>query len=131
MPRILFADDGVTVMTLSGPLLGDPDLELDVVTDGRTALDRLTAAPDAYELVVLGYDLPEISGGDCAAIIRKLLRRLPVLILTDPLGQAQRVELGSAGVPGHHILEKPTDPASFSDWVRRALAQSAPRRSRS
>ena len=128
MRKILFADDGVTVMNLSGPLLGDPDLELDVVTDGRTALDRLAATPDAYNLVILGYDLPEISGPDCAAFIRKLLRRLPVLVLTDPLDQDQRDELASAGVIGHHILEKPADAESFSAWVKGALAQAPPRR---
>ena len=123
MPRILLAEDGLTAMNLAGPLFDDPDLELDVVTSGRSALDRLTETPKAYGLVILGYDLPEISGPECIAFIRKMFRRLPILVLSDTTGAERVNELARLGVHQTDILEKPTDPKTFAAWVQKALSE--------
>ena len=123
MPRILFAEDGPTAMDLAGGLFDDPDIELDVVTDGRSALDRLNAAPKAYDLVVLGYDLSEISGPDCITFIRQVHRRLPVLVLSETLGEATVQNLADLGVRRKHILQKPTTREAFAGWVQAALAE--------
>ena len=122
MSRILFAEDGPTAMDLAGGLFDDPDLELDVVTDGRSALDRLTGAPSAYDLVILGYDLPEIGGPGCIAFLRKMFRRLPILVLSETLQEAHLKELADLGVRRSEILEKPTDRERFAAWVREALS---------
>lgn len=122
MVRILFAEDGLTAMNLAGGLFDNPDIALDVVTDGRSALDRVNAEPNAYGLVVLGYNLPEISGPECAAFLKKMYRRLPVLMLTDA-GDDDRIgELLRIGIRKPHILQKPTDRNTFAAWVQQALA---------
>ena len=129
MPRILFAEDGLTAMELAGSLFDDPGLELDVVTDGRSALDRLAEAPKAYDLVILGYDLPEVAGPDCIAFLRKMFRRLPILVLSETLQEARLKELADLGVRPSEILEKPADRERFAAWVREALSDRRPRRS--
>lgn len=123
MPKILFAEDGVTVMNLSGALFDNPDLNLDVVTDGRSALNRIAGAPKAYDLVILGYDLPEISGPECATFLRSMFRRLPILVLSETVDEARLNELEKSGVRRDYILQKPTDPETFAAWVNRALAE--------
>ncbi len=129
MPRILFAEDGLTVMSLSGGLFEDASIVLDVVTDGRSALDRLNAEPSAYDLVILGDDLPEISGFDCAAFIQKMYRRLPVLMLANRLDDDRMRHLSQVGIRKQHVMLKPTDQTSFAAWVHQALSEAPSRRS--
>jgi two-component system, sensor histidine kinase and response regulator len=128
MPRILFAEDGPTVMQLSGHLLDDANLIIDVAVNGRKALDLINAEPSAYQLVILGEHLPDVSGTECARFLRQMYRRLPLLMLVSQLTEARRSELGAAGFRARHLLEKPCDPNVFAQWVQNALAE-APLRS--
>ena len=121
MPRILLAEDGPTAMTLAGGLFDHRNVELDVVTDGRSALETLAANPRAYALVILAYDLPEISGLDCIRFIRKMLARLQLLVLIENPAPEHLDELAALGISGGQILEKPATPESLADRVGRIL----------
>ena len=121
MRRLLLAEDGPTAMDLAGGLFDDPAIALDVVTDGRSALDRVNAAVGAYDLVVLNYDLPEISGPECIAFLRGMYRRLPILVLSDTDDAERLSDLARLGIRRSHILRKPTRPEAFAAWVRNAL----------
>jgi len=127
MPRILFAEHGPTVMQLSGELLGDDSLTIDVATNGRQALDLVNAEPSGYQLVILGENLPDVSGIECATFLRQMYRRLPILMLVESLTNDRRRELGQVGLRPKHLLEKPTTPIAFAQWVQQAL-QEAPQR---
>ncbi|MFT5368360.1 MAG: CheY-like chemotaxis protein [Candidatus Latescibacterota bacterium] len=127
MPRILFAEDGPTVMQLSIELLGDDNLTIDVATNGRQALDLINAESSAYQLVILGETLSDVSGPECVAFLRQMYRRLPTLMLVDPLTDDRRLEFGKVGLRPKHLLEKPTDPTTFAQWVQQALAEAPPR----
>ncbi len=134
MSRILLAEDGPTAIDLAGALFDTPGLELDVVTNGRSALGRLTrlpaaqdaaqaGAPRAYALVVLSYTLPEISGPECIAFIRSMFPRLTILVLSDTTDAKRLGELARLGIRRGHILQKPTDRKTFAAWVRNALKE--------
>ncbi len=128
MPRILFADDSLTIMKLSGALLDDPDLILDTATDGRSALNRVSDLAGKYDLVVLGYEIPETPATECVRFLRRMFRRLPVLVLTDTADQAQLDELVEIGVSKDRILSPNSGPETFAAWVREALARAAAQR---
>ena len=130
MPRILLAEDGPTAMGLVGALFENPDLDLDVVTDGRSVLERVSAAPSAYSLVVLSYDLPEISGPECAAFLRRMLPQLPIFMLLETIDEARLSELAQLGIGRARILKSPADPETFAAWINSALAETPPRRRR-
>lgn len=121
MPRILLAEDGPTAMTLAGGLFDHRNVELDVVTDGRSALETLAANPRAYALVILAYDLPEISGPDCIRFIRKMLARLPLLVLIESPCPERLQELADLGISRGHVMEKPTTPVSLAVRVGKLL----------
>ncbi len=114
MPRILLAEDGPTAMTLAGGLFDHRDVELDVVTDGRSALERLAENPKGYALVILAYELPEISGVDCIRFIRRMFARLPVLVLLDTPDQERVSELADLDISRGQILVKPATPESLA-----------------
>lgn len=109
-------------MTLAGGLFDHPNVELDVVTDGRSALETLAANPKGYALVILAYDLPEICGVDCIRFIRKMFARLPVLVLVDTPDQERVNELADLGISRGHILEKPATPESLAVRVRNLIS---------
>ena len=123
MPKILLAEDGLTAMNLAGGLFDDSTVELDVVTDGRSALERVNGIAGAYDLVILGYDLREISGPECIAFLRGMYRRLPVLVLSDIADEGRLDELTRLGIRRGRVLGKPTDPETFAAWVRKALSE--------
>lgn len=128
MPRILFAEDALTTMDLAGNLLDDPTLTLDVITDGRSMLDRLNEAPAHYDLIILGDDLPEISTLECIAYIQQMFRNLPILILATTVDKTRLSELANLGIRKKHVLAKPISRQIFADQVRQALAEIPPKR---
>ena len=128
MLRILFAEDAPTAMDLAGGLLDDSDLELDVATDGRGVLERLNAAPSAYALVILAYDLPEISGLECITYIRQMFRALPILVLSETLDAERLDGLAALGVRKKYVFSKPLSRQAFADRVRQTLAEIPPKR---
>ncbi len=108
-------------MALAGGLFDHRTVELDVVTDGRSALETLAENPRAYALAILAYDLPEISGPDCIRFIRKMLARLPLLVLIETPGPECLEELAGLGISCGHILEKPTTPEFLAARVGKLL----------
>ena len=126
MPKVLMAEDGRIAMSLGASLFDAPSIELDVETDGRSALDRLAEAPKDYDLVVVGFDLPEISGTECIAFIQKMLPRMPILVLSEDVGEGRLRNLADLGVKKGHVLARDATPEAFSAWVKNALP--APRR---
>ncbi len=121
--KILFAEDGPDLMRLSGSLMGDLHLEVDAVTDGRSFIQHLSDAPNYYDLVVLGFDLPEISGRECIMFVRRMFNRLPILVVTDSMQKEILEELGEFGVRKKHIFEKTSSAEEFGVWVRQALSE--------
>jgi CheY-like chemotaxis protein len=121
MAQILLAVDGVISMRLGASLLDDTDLELDAVTDGRTALERLTQAPNFYDLVVMDYDLPEINCVECLRFVGQMLNRLPTIVLSEDLGEARLEELAGLGVASRFVVSRTVSPDAFAEHVKNAL----------
>lgn len=122
MAQVLLAVDGVVSMRLGPALFQDATLEVDAVTDGRTALARLTGAPNFYDLVVLDYDLPETGCVDCLRFIGKMLQRVPILVLSEDRGEVRLRELGDVGVPARHVIPRTVAPDAFAEAVTKALS---------
>jgi DNA-binding response OmpR family regulator len=107
--------------------------DVDVVENGEDALQRLTAEPARYDLVILDVMLPAMDGFHVAAELRKARRFVPVLMLTAR-GRSEDVLRGFAAGADDY-LPKPFElPILLSrvrgllrrhEWFRQeALAQS-------
>ena len=128
MLHILLAENGPTAMDLAGGLLEAANLTFDVVTDGRSLLDRVNADTNHYNAIVLAYELPEISGPECIVFLKQMYRRLPILVLVENLAPDHMRELGQLGIRPKHIHAKPTDRTTFATWVQQVLSEAPPRR---
>ncbi|WP_193370490.1 PAS domain-containing hybrid sensor histidine kinase/response regulator [Pelagibius marinus] len=81
--------------------------------DYDTAADIVTAAPDAFDLIIADYRLPAACNGVRAAgRLRVLCKRMvPVLIVTADQGEEEMREITGQGFPA---LQKPVDPEALA-----------------
>jgi DNA-binding response OmpR family regulator len=93
--------------------------DVDVVDNGEEALQRLTAEPSRYDLVVLDVMLPGIDGFTVATELRAARRFVPVLMLTAR-GRSEDV-LRGFGAGADDYLPKPFELPILLSRVRGLL----------
>jgi DNA-binding response OmpR family regulator len=93
--------------------------EVDLVDNGEEALQRLTADPSRYDLVILDVMLPGIDGFAVATQLRAARRFVPVLMLTAR-GRSEDV-LRGFGAGADDYLPKPFELPILLSRVRGLL----------
>ncbi len=92
--RILIAEDDPTSRRILEAVLGRWDYEVITTTDGKQALDALTA-DDAPKLAILDWMMPEMDGPDVISEARKKKTlEPPYIILLTALGQIHDIVAG-------------------------------------
>jgi PAS domain S-box-containing protein len=121
--RVLLVDDEPLVRSAHGRLLRSLGYEVTEAADGAEALERLRAAPEAWDVVLTDQTMPRLSGAELA---RAWLAERPgarVILCTgysDAVDEARARELGLQA-----LLAKPIDRADLAAAVQRALAGAA------
>jgi|GEM_PF-1066378 DNA-binding NtrC family response regulator len=123
MSRVLIVEDPLTVMQLSGPLMDIPDLEFDVFSDGREAMDRVSIAPGTFDLVAVGDGVSGMALIECVAYLRRMFRELLIVVLVSEDTEDQILELNTHGIRRAHVLVKPTTPDRFSELIAGMLEE--------
>lgn len=80
MPKILLAEDDVKVREAVADWLKNEDYIVEAVGNGEEASDRLTAS--SYDLLLLDWDMPGITGIELCRRFRKSGGTTPIIILT-------------------------------------------------
>ncbi|WP_407682428.1 two-component system response regulator RppA [Pseudocalidococcus azoricus] len=102
--RILFAEDEVELAAPLGRILGQAGYAVQLVHDGAAALDALTQPPmNGYDLVILDWMLPQVSGLEVCQQLRKMGNLTPVLFLTARDTLDDRVQGLDAGADDYLI----------------------------
>jgi excisionase family DNA binding protein len=102
-PRVLVVDDEASIRDLLAKTLALAEYDVDVVPDGRSALERMRVNP--YDLLIADLKMP---GMDGLAVIREAKRYkadLPVIIITGFSSESSAIEAVNLGVAGY--LTKP------------------------
>lgn len=124
--RILVADDDVVFQMVLADLLTNAGYAVDVVSDGRAAIDALQWVD--YELLLLDRRMPGMDGLSAARAIRGrqfpvLNSQVPIIALTALDSAEDLAECLEAGV--NEQLSKPLDPELLLAAVRRCIAGTA------
>ena len=119
-PKLLLADDSVTIQRVIELTFADEDVQVLAVGDGQQAIDRVRA--DRPDIVLADVGMPERDGYEVAAFIKgdPELAHIPVLLLTgafEPVDEARARAVGCDGV-----LVKPFEPQMVISRVRDLLA---------
>jgi two-component system alkaline phosphatase synthesis response regulator PhoP len=93
--------------------------DVELVDNGEDALQRVTAAPDRYDLVILDVMLPGIDGFAVATQLREARRFVPVLMLTAR-GRSEDI-LRGFGAGADDFLPKPFELPILLSRVRGLL----------
>jgi two-component system, sensor histidine kinase and response regulator len=115
-PKVLVADDNALAALLLAEMLQAHALRVDVVSNGRQALEELVRCAgegggEAYQLVFLDWRMPDLDGLETARLIRETLKPpfVPAVIITTAFENARVVDQGAAfGVRA--FLAKPVLP---------------------
>jgi len=125
--RVLMAEDNETNQMVARELLGPAGVSLDVVGDGRAAVER--AASGGYALVLMDMQMPVMDGIAAAKAIRESMgdRAPPIVALTANAMKADVDRCLAAGMVD--FVAKPIDRALLFRTLRRHLpsAGAAPR----
>jgi PAS domain S-box-containing protein len=117
--RILLADDDDTVRDVAMRMLTQLGYEADGVSDGSEAVERITADPSRYDLVILDGNMPRLHGRDAATCIHELAPTLPLVLSTGYLETAES-DLAMYGFSGS--IGKPYSMSELSRLVAQQLA---------
>jgi CheY-like chemotaxis protein len=119
-PKLLLADDSVTIQRVIELTFADEDVQVVAVGDGQQAIDRVRT--DRPDIVLADVGMPEVDGYEVAAFIKgdPQFAHIPVLLLTgafEPIDEARARAVGCDGV-----LVKPFEPQMVISRVRDLLA---------
>ena len=118
--RVLLADDEPLLRTTLGRMLERLGFAVDVVSNGREAIERLDAAPTPFDLVLVDLTMPEVDGRGVLAHVREKWPALPVILMSGYTEEA------SSNVPHMMFLNKPFDARMLEESVRRMLPGTTP-----
>jgi signal transduction histidine kinase/CheY-like chemotaxis protein len=123
--RILLAEDNPVNRTVAVRLLEKFGHRVTVAHNGRQALDAIAA--DAFDVVLMDVQMPEMDGFEAATIIRQRERahggHLPLIALTAHAMKGDEERCFAAGMDAY--VSKPIDAAHLVGTIQRLTAKVA------
>jgi CheY-like chemotaxis protein len=119
-PKLLLADDSVTIQRVIELTFADEDVQVLAVGDGQQAIDCLQV--ERPDIVLADVGMPQRDGYEVAAFIKAdpQLAHIPVLLLTGAFEPVDEVKARAVGCDG--VLVKPFEPQMVISRVRDLLA---------
>jgi excisionase family DNA binding protein len=102
-PRILVVDDEASIRDLLAKTLALAEYDVEVASDGRTALDRMRH--ESYDLLIADLKMPGIDGLSVIREAKRYKSNLAVIIITGYSTESAAIEAVNLGVSGY--LTKP------------------------
>jgi CheY-like chemotaxis protein len=121
-PKLLLADDSITVQRVIALTFAGEGLEVVTVGDGDQAVERI--AQDHPEIVLADVSMPGRDGYAVAEFVKRSSDHAPrtrVVLLTGAFEPVDEARTRSLGVDG--VLAKPFEPQMAIGLVRRLLDQ--------
>ena len=124
--RVLLAEDNLVNQKLARILLQKMGFKVVVAENGASALSMVAAQLDAFALVIMDCQMPEMNGYDAARAIRDLQtargtkRRLPIVAMTANAMSGDEELCLSSGMDFY--VAKPIDPQKLTKALNAALS---------
>lgn len=116
--RILLAEDNPANRKLAELLLAKGGYHVEAVENGREAVDKYTAAPDRFDLILMDVRMPELDGLQATRDIRaRGLTRIPIVALTGNAMKRDREECLEAGM--NDCIVKPVRRENVYEVIRK------------
>jgi CheY-like chemotaxis protein len=129
IPRVLVADDDEDTRALVSATLGDEGYDVVTASTGREAsrilenLSMIAWSLDVIDLVLADVRMPEMTGEELVALLRKARWPVPVVLMTAYADDAMREHARAFDVV---LLEKPLSPRRLKETVRSEMLRIGP-----
>lgn len=119
--RVLLVEDNKVNQQVASGLLRKRGLEVTLAHNGRDALDRLHANPQAFDVILMDMEMPVLDGYQASREIRagQVRPDIPIIALTAQALRGDRVRCLKAGMNGY--LSKPIKPAKLYQALQECL----------
>ena len=118
--RILYAEDVRELRDLVRTLFTRDGHTVECAVDGIEALERVTAQPDAFDLLITDHHMPRMNGLDLVTNLRRLPFQGKIMVFSSELNPEIAAEYTRAAVD--RILFKPVYPS----FLRQVIAELFP-----
>jgi two-component system sensor histidine kinase/response regulator len=97
--RILLAEDNIINQKLARMMLTKAGYEVEVVDNGRVAVERFESNPDDFDLIFMDVQMPEMDGMEATSVLReKGFGRIPIVAMTAHALPGDREKCIDAGM---------------------------------
>src|SRR5512135_1103651 len=121
MPRILIVEDEPDIALGLKADLTNQGYDVEVVTDGASAIRRGTA--EVWDLILLDIMLPKVDGFEVCRELRRARVKTPIIMLTAKTHEAEKIlglELGA-----DDYVTKPFSPSELRARIQAVLRRTA------
>jgi len=109
--RILYAEDLQQLREFTSLMLGKVGHLIETANDGIEALEWLTRAPAAFDLLITDHHMPRMNGLELVQCVRTLPFRGKIIVFSSELNEAVHDQYRQLGVD--LILPKPIFPVTL------------------
>jgi PAS domain S-box-containing protein len=122
--RVLLVEDERPLMLLAEEMLAALGYEPAGFTRPSNALDEFRADPSRFDVVVLDYLMPEVTGTELTKHLRAMRGDIPVILMSGYEGPVLLQEAFSSGI--EHVITKPLALQQLAEAIASAVAQISP-----
>jgi CheY-like chemotaxis protein len=116
---ILLVDDDVTALMLVKRILTEAGYRVVAAQSGFECLDLFRNSPHAYDLVILDFTMPLLTGEETFHRLREIWPDVQVVLCAGFIQQEKLTRLMASGLAG--LMRKPLAPDEIVDHVRATL----------
>ncbi len=116
--QVLVCDDDDLTRELLTDMLQLRGMHVTAVADARACLQRYAQSATAYDVVILDYRMPGMTGEECFRELKRLDPEVRAVLLSGHPGQANTAELLAMGL--HGVFQKPIEAQTLVDSITAA-----------
>ena len=120
---ILLAEDNPLNRKLAMSMLTKAGYQLDVVENGKEAVEKYTSDPDRYDLILMDIQMPEMDGREAASMIRdRGFNSVPIIAMTAESMKGDDEKCLEAGM--NDFISKPIKREVVFEMIKRWVLKS-------
>ncbi|MEJ2154647.1 MAG: response regulator [Desulfobacteraceae bacterium] len=120
--RILLAEDNPVNQKLAVMMLGKAGYTVDVAGNGKEAVAAFTKSPDAYDLIFMDVQMPEMDGKAATQTLRRLgFHKIPIVAMTAHAMKGDREMCLNAGM--NDYTTKPIKRETVFEMIHKFVLQ--------
>jgi CheY-like chemotaxis protein len=112
--RVLVVDDEPAVRAILNDFLGQLDFEVYTAPDGAAALQAFHA--QHFDLILVDFQMPGITGLEVAAEMRKTNQHLPIALISGTVNAVEADCITQAGIT--RTFQKPFRLEELCAWIK-------------